>query len=132
MENHEDQIQETVQTEVQNTPVGNAAAPPRKCSGDLRVFVIALLTSVIVVLAYHGIVSGIRCLKRACRKEAAAELCQAKMQACPIMCRGKICDGEKKHFRKDGEQRKFPKRHHRQHQYRERQAKPNPTPEQAE
>lgn len=111
MENHEDQIQETVQTEVQNTPVGNAAAPPRKCSGDLRVFVIALLTSVIVVLAYHGIVSGIRCLKRACRKEAAAELCQAKMQACPVMRRGKICDGEKKRFRKDGEQRKFPKRH---------------------
>ena len=54
----------------------------KKINGDTRTFVIALLTSLIVVLLYHGVLTGIRCLKGNCPPpQATAGECRMPQKA---------------------------------------------------
>ena len=62
MDNEENKKEEVPVTEVKveaDTPAKKDAC---RCSGDARTFFISLLTAIIVVLAYHGIVSLVRCV----------------------------------------------------------------------
>ena len=117
---------------VENEKVKNDTSSNTKCakkiSGDLRTFVIALLTAVIVVLAYHGIILGIRCLKSDCgTRPANAPQCQMPPRPeCPPpapCCHHHHCSshagvqGETpQHRRRDGQHRRRDGQHHRHHQ----------------
>ena len=84
-----------------------------KCNSDARTFLIALLTSVIVVLAYHGIVSMFSCSR--------ADECPPRM--C-VMKWGSFreCEVPRKHFRHQEKRRRCDRencenprhRHHRE------------------
>ena len=72
---------------VNNESVQNAQPEETKCkrkklSGDLRTFIISLLTAVIVVLAYHGILMAIRCAKKDCARTK--KFCMMQMNSCPM------------------------------------------------
>lgn len=108
-------------------PEGNQCKCCKKISGDLRIFIISLLTAVIVVLAYHGILMAIRCAKNECRQQR--RICPVLMKFCPMQqvprnthkgnhhfemrkniercpnCAKREFNSKK--FRRDGEHRKF-------------------------
>ena len=54
----------------------------KKLSGDLRTFIISLLTAVIVVLAYHGTLMAMRCAKKDCSRPQ--KFCMMQMNSCPM------------------------------------------------
>ena len=54
----------------------------KKISGDLRTFIISLLTALIVVLAYHGTLMAIRCAKKDCRPQK--KICVMQIKSCPL------------------------------------------------
>ncbi|MBE6365388.1 MAG: hypothetical protein E7053_06505 [Lentisphaerae bacterium] len=137
---------------VENEKVKNDTSSNTKCakkiSGDLRTFVIALLTAVIVVLAYHGIILGIRCLKSDCgtRPENAPQCQMPPRPECPPpapRCHHHHCSshagvqGETpQHRRGDGQHRRRDGQHHRHHQRPARPAgetseSPAPTPQES-
>lgn len=97
-------------------PVENTAeaAKKKKLSGDARTLVIALLTSIIVVLLYHSITKLVCCLTAdSCRKNA--PVCTLIPEnGCPKKFNPEFsppADGRKHHHRHPG------RRHHRhQHQ----------------
>ena len=80
------------------------------CSGDCRTFVIALLTSIIVVLAFHGIMLASKCLLKCGAEPAGKNGC-----CCCVMMREMPCPppqcGPEKPFREF-------KKHHGKHLHR--------------
>ena len=80
----------------------NKCCCKKKLSGDLRTFIIALLTSVIVVLAYHGIRYSLELMqyrnsKISCRKS----FCAMQIKSCP-----------EQHAKKEFHGKKFSRYHH--------------------
>lgn len=138
---------------VENEKVKNDTSSNTKCakkiSGDLRTFVIALLTAVIVVLAYHGIILGIRCLKSDCgTRPANAPQCQMPPRPeCPppaprchhhhhCSSHAGVQGETPQHRRRDGQYRRRDGQHHRHHQRPARPAgetseSPAPTPQES-
>ncbi len=88
----------------------------KKINGDTRTFVIALLTSLIVVLLYHGVLTGIRCLKGNCPPpQATAGEC--RMPQIPSKCQhGRDDDVSDAHRRRHHHRRM---RHRDEGQFRE-------------
>ena len=80
---------EAVDTERETSQTASNCKCTKKISGDSRTFVIALLTAIIVVLIYHGIILGIRCIKNGCpREQGTSGQCQipAPPQCTPAPC----------------------------------------------
>ncbi len=61
-----DAVSQATVNDKEQTETSPRAEFSKKSSGDGRVFIISLLTAIIVVLAYHGIILGIRCIKNNC------------------------------------------------------------------
>ena len=93
----------------------NTGSETKKCcSGDCRTFVIALLTSIIVVLAFHGIMLASKCLLKCGPGPAGGNCCCCMMKKempCPPPQCGpeKPLRGFKKHHGKHHRHPAFPK-----------------------
>lgn len=66
----EENLNTSPEVEVPAAPQTPAEKPKKKLNGDLRVFVIALLTSLITILVYHGVLMAVRCYKSKCQTKA--------------------------------------------------------------
>ena len=86
MDNEEVKCEEAQTPEVKDEVPTAAKDEKCRCSGDSRTFFISLLTAVIVVLAYHGIVSLVDCISgKECEKAQQCRLMQRTGEMPPQM-----------------------------------------------
>lgn len=114
MENDETKKEDAVTPEVTADESAKNSGTPAKeekcrCSGDARTFFISLLTAIIVVLVYHGIVSLVRCVNGENRC-AAQPQCMMNQQPGMMPPRG-MHPGKKMHRghhgKENGENKEF-------------------------